>query len=158
MTWIVDDLGDINGRLLDQTKVFFHPRNRLGDLVVDVGDGFEVSMPCEQSPELDLYVPESVITNEDAKKLMRAQATKILDTQLQSDTINNSDIEDLLREQFQSSVISLRLHGMGPTKSVYYGRVKTENARLGLKRVLQLQANGSLIMKEDVTINFYKAS
>jgi hypothetical protein len=47
---------------------------------------------------------------------------------------------------------------MGPTKSVYYGRVKTENARLGLKRVLQLQANGSLIMKEDVTINFYKAS
>ena len=158
VTWIVDDLGDINGRLLDQTKVFFHPRNRLGDLVVDVGDGFEVSMPCEQSPELDLYVPESVITNEDVKKLMRAQATKILDTQLQSDTINNSDIEDLLREQFQSSVISLRLHGMGPTKSVYYGRVKTENARLGLKRVLQLQANGSLIMKEDVSINFYKAS
>ena len=158
VTWIVDDLGDVNSRLLDQTKIFFHPRNRLGDLTVDVGDGFEVSMPCEQSPELDLYVPASVIQNEEVKKLMRAQAVRILDKELQSDTINNSDIEGLLREQFQTTVTSLRLHGMGPKKTVYYGKVVTENSRLGLKRNLSLQADGRLVMKEDVQINFYKAT
>ena len=155
LSWVTEDLVEIENKLLEQTEIFFHPRGQLGDCSVDVGGGTIVTIDSEQSPVLDLYVPKSVFRDNSVKTQIQNTAISILDELLTSREISNSHIESVLSEAFGDTVTSLRLHGLGPNNDIFYARVVSENRQLALKRVLAQQPDGTYVIKENVTFNFY---
>lgn len=155
-TWIIDDLVSIQENLLEKTKIFFHPKSQLGEVVVDLGDGVTTTIDSEQTPEIDLYVPEVVFNSDTIRTQLKNKTISVLDQHLSKTEINNSEIEAALRAEYSTAAISLKLFNLGGSLDLNYARVVDPDKRLSLKRILDIQADGSTVMKEAVTINFFK--
>lgn len=156
LSWITEDLKGISNNLLEQTKIFFHPRSQLGDCRVDIGDGFITNIPTEQSPKLEMFVPAVVYRDLTLRKQLQEKAIQILDDMISGREINNSLIEKALVEAFGNTVTSLKLSGLGGRGDLYFAKLITPTKQLSLKRILLLQGDGTLIMTEDVEFTFRK--
>ena len=156
VTWIIDDLGAIQNILLEKTKIYLFPKSQIGECIVDRGDGITLRIESEQSPVVDLYVPAVVFSDESLRTQLTRKTIQILDELLSKTEINNSEIESSLREAYGSAVTSIKLYQLGGKNDLHYAKVVSQDKRLSLKRILEIQADGTLIMKEDVIINFFK--
>ena len=156
--WITEDLAAIQEKLLDKTQIFLHPKSQIGQCKIDRGDGLTMTIDAEQSPILDLYVPEYVFKDTKLRDQLQTRAIKVLNDMLSNKEINNSSIENALVGELGDAVTSLRLHGFGENHDIYYGLVISPTKQLSLKRILVVQADGTLFMKEDVTFNFYRSA
>lgn len=155
--WITEGLGDTMKRVLDKTKVYFYPRSQIGAVTVEYGDARIKTIPSEQSPRIDIYLGDNVFNDDDMRDTIRRTTLKLLDAALTGNTMNNSEISDLLRQTYGSTVKSFKLYGFGPDLDIYFATVTQLDRSLALKRVIEAQGDGGLIMKEDVTFNFYRA-
>lgn len=158
VTWIVDDLAAVQKRLLEQTGIYYYPKSQIGLCTVDRGDGVILTIPSEQTPTVDLYVPQSVYQDNTLRLKLIEKTINVLDTHLSYTEINNSDTEASLRDAYGSAVTSVKLYNLGGTSNLHYARVTSKDKRLSLKRILEIQSDGTLIMKEAALINFFKAS
>lgn len=156
VTWITDDLASIEKVLLEKTNIFYYPKSQLGQCKVDRGDGFELLVESEQSPVVDLYVGSSVYDSEPVRSNIVNKVIASLDLSLSSGEINKSKIESYLKEVLQDSVVSLNLYGLGGDYNLHYAKLLGKEQRLTLKRILVAQSDNTLIMKEDVKVNFIK--
>lgn len=157
VTWVIDDLATIQDKLLDQTHIFYHPKSQIGQCVVDRGDGITLIIDSEQSPIVDLYVPNNVYTDESLRIQLTNKTITLLDATLSLTELNNSNIEAALRDAYGTAVTSMKLSNLGGSYDLHYAKVISPDQRLSLKRILDIQSDGTLIMKEDVKINFFKA-
>lgn len=156
--WITDTLLDIQGRCLEKTKVFFHPKAQMGPVRIDYGDGRYTTIQSEQSPRIDIYLPKAVYEDKAMRSTIINQSVRILDEALKGDELDHSLITKSLKEVYGSTVTSFRLYGFGPKRDIYYATVQDIGRTLTLKRIIEPQADGTLTMKEDVTFNFYLAN
>lgn len=156
VTWVTDDLASIQNKLLDQTHIFYHPKSQIGQCVVDKGDGVTLIIDSEQSPVVDLYVPSNVYMSENLRLQLTNKTIKLLDSALSLTELNNSNVEAALREAYGGAVTSMKLSNLGGGHNLHYAKVVSPDQRLSLKRILDIQSDGTLIMKEDVKINFFK--
>lgn len=155
--WITQSLEDIQKRALEKTKVYLHPRSQIGSVKIEYGDGKVRTIPSEQSPRVDLFLTDTVFNDDVMRETIKLTTVKILDIALSGVTLNNSEVTDTLREAYGATVASFRLHGFGPDKDIYYANVTQIDRSLSLKRIIEAQGDGALIMREDVTFNFYRA-
>lgn len=155
--WIVDGLEVVNNRTLEKTKVFFHPKAQIGEVKVDKGDGMFEIIPAEQSPRIDIYLLDNVYEDQAMRNKITSITNSILDKELGGVEFNNSSIVEILKKAYGSIVKSFRLHGFGPRRDIYYGSISSPDKRLSLKRLLEVQADGEIIIREDVTYNFRRA-
>jgi hypothetical protein len=65
-------------------------------------------------------------------------------------------VTEQLREAYADSVISFSLSGFGGERNLPYALLTKETQRVTIRRILEIQADNSLIMTEDVTINFHR--
>lgn len=156
VSWIVVDLASVQTRLLEQTGIYYYPKSQIGLCAVDRGDGVVVNIFSEQSPTVDLYVPSSVFKDKSLRLKLTEKTISILDEHLSFSEINNSDTEASLREAYGTGVTSVKLYGLGGDYDLHYAKVISKDKRLSLKRVLEIQSDGTLIMKEDIKINFFE--
>ena len=156
LSWITEDLVSVQEKALEQTKVYFHPMSKLGECSVDRGDGIVITIPTEQSPVLDLYVPLVVYNDPKLRLNLETKAIKFLDETLSSKEINKTKFEKELADVYGNSVTSLKLGNIGGDLDLHFARVTSPNKRLTLKRILVAQPDGTFIMKEDVSFNFIK--
>ena len=152
--WITEDVKDIQELLLEQTKIYFYPKNQLGEVKVSLVDGTEKTIRSEQSLVLDLDVPPAIYTNTVIRQQLSDQTIRLLDQYISRPEVNIVDIHTALATLYGNSVKSFRLSGLGGED---YRLIKVQNkdSALCLKRNLYIQQDGTLIMKEDVTINFH---
>jgi hypothetical protein len=156
VTWITEDLEAVKNRLLDQTKIFFHPRSQLGYAEIETNDGFIERIPSEQSPVIDLYVKAEILRNEEIRDIIQRTTIQVLDDHLSGREMNVSLVTEQLREAYADSVISFSLSGFGGERNLPYALLTKETQRVTIRRILEIQADNSLIMTEDVTINFHR--
>lgn len=91
------------------------------------------------------------------REQLKNKAIIILDTMLSGREINSSSIEKALIETFGNAVLSVKLYGLGDRNNeLYYARVVSPTRSLSLKREIVMQADGTLIVKEAVKINFIR--
>lgn len=156
LSWITEDLATIQRVALEKTKVFFHPRSQLGECSVDRGDGINITIPTEQSPVLDIYVPALVYSDNLLRESLQKKAIQLLDVLLSGKEINKTVFEKALSNLFGSAVTSLKLSNLGGALDLHYARVVSPTKELSLKRVLEAQSDGTFIIREDVSFNFIK--
>lgn len=154
--WVTDELEGVQKRTLDKTRIFYYPKSQIGTVRLDRGDGIAVTTPSEQSPRIDMYLSDAVYDNATMRETIKLKTVAILDKMLSGTTLNNSEISDALRDAYGTTVMSFRLHGFGPNRDIFFGNVLDKNTTLSLKRIIEAQPDGYLVMREDVTFNFYR--
>ena len=154
--WITEDIKELQEVLLEQSKIYFYPKNQLGSVKVALVDGSETSIPSEQSLVLELDVPGAIYSDQTIRQQLSDQTVRLLDQYISRSEVNVVNINTALEKMYGNSVKSFRLSGLGGSEDYRLIKLVTQDSALCLKRNLYVQQDGTLIMKEDVTINFHR--
>lgn len=153
--WVVTDLKDITPRTLEKTEVFFHPKSQLGLVTIETSNGFRFKVPSEQSPRLLLTVDQRVYDNTMIREEVERKIIRLLDEELQDQTLNFRSIFKRLETMLGDTVLGIKLWGFGSKdKEVNYGVLTSTKDRFSLRRLIVAQSDQSLIMKEDVVVEW----
>lgn len=153
--WITQDVKEMQDFLLEQTRIYFYPKNQLGKVAVTLVDGTETSIPSEQSLTLDLDVPPTIYNDITIRQQLSDRTIRLIDQYISRAEVNIVDIHEALSNLYGNSVKSFRLSGLGGAGDYRLIKLVSKESSLCLKRNLYVQQDETLIMKEDVTINFH---
>lgn len=156
LDWMIDGLGSINERVLEQTKIYFYPRATLGLINVMYDNGIKSKIHAAQSLLVDLVVNKNVYANEDLKENIRISTIRVVNNLLNAGTISTSGIMSQLTKEYGDDVIGIKLSGLGGDKNIIAMSVLDDNKRCSLKKRLVVQSDNTLMVEEDVTVNFIK--
>jgi hypothetical protein len=154
--WLTSDLANLSDKLLDQTRLYFYPKTNMGLINVLVQDGSIKSIEAGQYFNVDLYVTDSVYKNLTLRAAITQKTISDLDTLLKANVISNSTIISSLKESYGSDVISLNVSGLGGNNNYSTITILEEGDRCAIRKRLVAQADGNLIVQEDVTVNFIR--
>lgn len=154
-TWITSDIKSIQDILLEQTKIFFYPKTTLGLVKVFPDNITESNIKAEQSFTIDLYVKDKIYKDNGIRQELINDVITILDDYIDRMTINITELTLLMKERFTDTVESIDIKGLGGAYNYQVITLAQEHNRLCLKKKIVLQEDNSLIIKEDVTVNFY---
>lgn len=155
-TWVTSSLNEIQNILLEKTKIFYYPNSNFGKTAVIVKDRGADTIPCEQSFSVDLYVSDAVYLSTEVRGQLVTKTIQILDDYISGTTINLTEIGNALMASYGTSVKSYEITGMGGEKNYRVLTLTNQENRLSLAKALVAQQDGSLILKEDVAVNFYR--
>lgn len=157
VSWIDDDLDDINDNLLEQTRIFYRPKKALGDVKVAIGDNKEVYIESAQSFEVTLYVNNILYDNTELKTNIEDKIISLINTILSNKRICNSELVESIKSVSGSSLITATIKGLGGLDKNYETISMVEDTeRLCLRKKLELQNDGNYIVKEDVKFIYIK--
>lgn len=157
-TWVNEDIEEISVVLLEKTYIFFYPKTTLSEVVVRTVDGAQDTLSAEQSIVVDLYVKSDIYSDTAIRAKLEETTVAQLDSFIGGTVINMLEIEDSLRTAYGNSVQSFATRGLGGAKNYRIVSLTAEENRLALKKILYQQQDSSLIIKEDVTVNFFKVT
>lgn len=154
VNWIVDGVGSLNKRLLEQTRIYFYPKSTVGQIDVMVNNSLRTIIDSGQAFRVDIYVNRAVYSNYDLRNEIKDATIRILSNELKNDVVNNSNMIAALKDAYGSDVIALELNGLGASDSTETVTVLNDAKRLSLRKRLVAQADGTLFVEEDVTCDF----
>ena len=155
-SWITNDIVLIQDELLEQSKIYFYPNSNLGTTNINIKDYGQDRISSEQSFVVDLYVSADVYNNTDIRSKLSVTTVTALDSYISNTVINISELENIVKALYGNSVQSVRISGLGGAANYQIVTLASEENRLCLKKNLVVQQDGSFIIAEDVTINFYR--
>lgn len=153
LAWLLDELQPIAQKLLEQTKLYFYPKSTLGYIQVINQSGLKVNIRAAQSLLLTLYVPTQVFRNMDLRSEIEASSVAHLNAAIDATTISQSSLVKGLRDLYGDDVTDAQLSGLGGSNMPVF-TVVDSSTRCGLKKVLVVQGDNTMIVKEDVTVVF----
>lgn len=155
-SWILDEIYTLQQKALEKTKVFFHPKNQLSVVPVELADNITMKLDSEQSFVVDLYVTDQIYRSADMRASLRNQTIMYLDSWVAEAKVSVSNAVSNLGKLYGSNVESVKLSGLGGSLDLQFVRISEDENRFCLRRVLDVQQDGTFIIKEDVTVNFYQ--
>jgi len=154
--WITIDLLDAQDILLEQTKLYFWPINNLGLIEVYPDNGNSILLPSEQSFTVDLYVTNAIFTDKEARDNLNLLTVSTINDYVSNNSIvNMTELTGMLKDLYGLSIVSFELTGLGGDASYSIVKAKSNKDNLSLKKKLVLQQDNSIILTEDVTINYH---
>ncbi len=157
-TWITQDITEIQNTLLEQSKIYFYPKTTIGKVKIITEDQGEDYINAEQSLTIDLYVNAKVYNDVNVRLSLSNNTIKLLDAYISNLIVNTTVITQALKTMYGDSVLTVDMTGIGDAKNYRIITLASEHNRLCLKKILEIQQDNTLIIKEDVTINFHKVS
>lgn len=156
--WVTEDLPSLQARTLEKTKIFFYPKNQLTRTTLVVDDYVEQTIPSEQSITIDAYVVDGILTDPERSSALSTQTIKYLANWISNPRVAISDAVVALQDIYGDSADAIKVYGIGGSKDIQLVVIAFEEQRLTLKRILDVQMDGTFIIREDVTINLLKAN
>lgn len=157
-TWITQDINEIQNTLLEQSKIYFYPKTTIGKVKIITEDQGEDYINAEQSLTIDLYVNSKVYNDVNVRLSLSNNTIKLLDAYISNLIVNTTVITQALKAMYGDSVLTVDMAGIGDDKNYRIITLASEHNRLCLKKILEIQQDNTLIIKEDVTINFHKVN
>lgn len=157
-TWITQDINEIQNTLLEQSKIYFYPKTTIGKVKIITEDQGEDYINAEQSLTIDLYVNSKVYNDVSVRLSLSNNTIKLLDAYISNLIVNTTVITQALKAMYGDSVLTVDMAGIGDDKNYRIITLASEHNRLCLKKILEIQQDNTLIIKEDVTINFHKVN
>ena len=153
--WITEDLKTLSNQLLEQTKLYYYPKSTIGSIGVITDSNVTTNLSANQSFSVTLYVNEATYENMPLRNTLTTATIKTIDKYLKNNTtISVSGLSALLRSVYATDVIALEISGFGSDKKIQMLTVLSIGDRFAIKKKVKAQADGTLIVVEDVDVNF----
>lgn len=154
VNWVVNELGDLNSRTLEQTSIYYYPKTNLGAIKVLVDHSQIMNIDANQTFSVQLYVSKAVYNNSELRKYLSNATIKTLDNIMSLNVISNSKIISELKSVYGNDVISVAVQGLGGINSIETISILNDGDKCSIGKKLQALPNNQRIVIEDVNINF----
>lgn len=159
MTAWVDELKTLDGRLLDDnTRVFLHPTQTIGNTHAIIIDGQSTVVPIDQALTVNYYVTDNASRNSDFRDAISASTRQAVADCLGKQTASISDITSTLRSMVGDDVIALDVMGLGGSLNVSTITMTDDAARLAMGKRLVVRSNRTLAVEDAIDINYIRHS
>lgn len=159
MTTWVDELKALDSRLLDDnTKVFLHPTQTIGDTHAIIVDGQSAVVPIDQALTVNYYVTDNASRNSDFREAISTSTRHAVADCLGKQTASISDITSTLRSMVGDDVIALDVIGLGGSLNVSTITMTDDAARLAMGKRLVVRSNRTLAVEDAIDINYIRHS
>jgi hypothetical protein len=153
VSWITGDLSTIEENLIEPAELYYYPQQSLGQIAV-LANGVNTTIEAAQSLVVTLSVPLSVYNNSDLRTELDNNTISVISQALTSTVVSVSNIQSLLLASYGEDVIDVVVTGIGGTAALNVFTVTDNTARCEIKKKLTATSDNSLIVDEDVTINY----
>jgi hypothetical protein len=154
VSWLTDDLINMSTNLLELTRLYFYPKTTLGKIKAVVDGGVTTVLDAGQSFVVDLYVTDNVYQNTPLREALKRTTISTIDDLLKQTVITSSTVISTLRDSYGSDVIGLAFSGFGGSLNFSTISLVNQGDRMNIKKRLVKLPDKSLIVQEDVTVNF----
>lgn len=154
--YIVNDLKEISGRLLENTRLYFYPKRTMGEARILVDNGTEIQIPMRLSFKVTYFLNEATYNNFDLRKAITNMTHEVINDHLTRERVSRSDIIADLRAKAGEGTLAVDLEKFGPNKDLTVFTAKDGSMRTSVKRLLKLQADKTLKVSEDIDVSFVK--
>jgi hypothetical protein len=142
--------------LLEQTKLYYYPKTTLGSIDVMILDGVTTTISAGQALVATLYVGKNVYANEDLRAQLTSSTVRVISEHLKRSTVALSAMTAELRASYGEDVIDVHVEGLGGSQNLNTLTVLNEGDRCSIRKRLVAQADDTLYLVEDVTVNFLR--
>lgn len=112
-TWNNGILQDISDTLINETKLFFHPKSTVGLVKGYVGDGNLVYLDADQHLTLNFYVPNHVYRNTTLRRNIRITTIQTINNFFASNkTISKSELLESIRDAVGENQLGIEMSGL----------------------------------------------
>jgi hypothetical protein len=154
--WITNDLTKISDKLLEQTRLYFYPKTTLGTIEVMTGNGVVKTINAGQSFGVDLYLSGASYSNQALRERLTKTTIKVISEQIKLPTVSLDAISAALRAQYGNDVISVQVNGLGGSENITTLTVVDDANRCSIRKRLVALPDDTLIVEEDVNLNFIR--
>lgn len=154
--WITQDIERLSETLLEQTEMFFYPKNTVGSIRVIVGEGSEVNARAEQSLNVTYHVTSDVYLNADLRKSLELSAARVIDERLSRSTVSLDDITSKLKAEVGENVVSVRVGGLFPDLDTETATLVDSSARFTLGKRLVVLPDATLGVQDAINVTFIR--
>lgn len=158
VNWLINDLDTLKDNLLELTRIYFYPKTTMGVISVMIKDGVKAIVEAGQYFTVNLYVSDVVYNNTSLRDSISKNTIETIDSVLNATQVSNSNITSALKEVYGNDVYAVSITGLGGSNAIDAMTILEDGQRLSIRKKLQAMPDGSLIVAEDVTINFIKHS
>lgn len=151
---LMNDFTTINSDVLEQSRVYFYPKTTLGTFDVMVANGLIQSISAGQAFVVTLYVSALVYANIDLRLSLNKATTVVIAGQLTESVVSVDSISAALRTQYGLDVISVQISGLGGSLALPTFTILNDGHRCSIAKRLVALADQSLIVEEDITVNY----
>lgn len=152
--WLTEDLVDIQGDLLEITRLYFYPKASMGNIDVMVLDGMTTSMEAGQDFQVQVTVSEQVYKDKRLQAKMERMMIQVISNHLKKIRVSHSEIIEELQEKFQDDIQGITLSMFGNGKNVDVVTVSNDATRLTIGKRLAALGDGSLSVQDNVTFTW----
>lgn len=152
--WVTTDMTLISDQLLDRSEMFYHPPITVGQVKAIADNNLEVSLPSKQSLVIDAYLSRIDYSNVGLREALSRSIVTVLQQVLSRRVVSIDAIYTALNLAVGKQLISYTVTGFAEDKYKTL-TLDSEAMALTLAKRLVVQANMSLSIEDDVTINYY---
>ena len=156
VTSISDDLGSIEKEALEQTQIYYYPKNTLGSIEVMFEDGKKKVIRAAHTFKLKLYVNEKVYDDLKLRRELEKSTVKGLSESLEGMTINLGRTRQILRQYYGDDVIDFTVTGFGDDGSIVSMILINDGDKCSIAKRLVAKGDGTLAVEEYVDFEFIK--
>lgn len=152
--WVNVTLGPVRKKLLELTKLLFHPKSTIGLVNAIVDGGESRVLESAQSFDIVFYVTETVYRDEDLKEEIRKTTPVIITDLLKDILVTRDNIETVLKNAMSGDVIGVELKGLGGSADLRVISMIDDSARLCIGKMLVALPNGTFSVADNIHITF----
>lgn len=155
--WISSDLDAIKPSLLEETRIFFHPRTTTGRIPIIFNNAGTTEIPASQSLTIDLYVSEVVERDIPLRDQLKLRTIEVVSNYFLNPVIAKSELTNLLNAVYEDQVIDIAVRGLGGLENDFdVVTIVNKTDRLSIGKKLTARPDDVLLVEEDINVNFVR--
>lgn len=156
--WVNITLAPIRKKLLEKTKLWFHPKTTVGLIDVIVDSSLSLTMQAAQHLYIEYYVSETVYKNELLKEEMRKATRKTITAAFKEMQVTRNGMETALKDAMGNDVSGVKIKGLGGMRDFNVISMADESSRLCIGKKMVALPNATFGVADSIDIQFVKHS
>lgn len=156
VSWLENDLANINSRLLERTVVYFYPKTTFGTSKIIVENGVVVNTYSEQSFAVKVYVPAAIYDDETVKQSISSDIIDAIANALKNAVVSLTDVQVNVKTRLGNLIKGVEISGFGDNRDITTFTVFDDTIRASIKKTLILLSENNVSIKDDVDIEFIR--
>ncbi|MNO41170.1 hypothetical protein D3C76_313370 [compost metagenome] len=156
--WVNITLAPTRKKLLEKTKLWFHPKSTVGLISAVVDDSLAVNMQAAQHLYVEYFVSDTVHKDLALQDEIRKATRKTLTAAFKELQVTRNGLEHLLKTTMGDDVTGVAITGLGASRNFSVITMADESSRLCIGKKLVTLPNATFGVADSIDIQFVKHS
>lgn len=152
--WINDALAGVRELVLENTSLFYQPKDTLRYTPALVDDGQEANVYAAQKVTVDLYVTDDVYRDYVLRGALEEAAKKTVVEMIQAKVVKTEDMERAIVDISNGDILTVEIRGIGGSANYRIVTLLDETTSMSIASTLSIMDDGTLGIVDSVQVNF----